>query len=116
MTGTTGALGAHVLSQLVQTTSNVIVVLVRADNDTEAKARIEASLQRRKLPPVDIQAGLVSNTASRVVALAAKLTENTLGLESSVYGLLVARLQCVIHVGRLVFARSIYASLMLSFR
>ncbi|KAF7794267.1 hypothetical protein EIP86_005400 [Pleurotus ostreatoroseus] len=99
LTGTTGALGAHVLSQLVQTTSNVIVALVRAENDIEAKARVEASLQRRKLSPVDIQAGFVSITASRVVALAAKLTEDMLGLESSVYTLLVARLHCVMHIG-----------------
>ncbi|KAJ3555377.1 hypothetical protein NM688_g2610 [Phlebia brevispora] len=99
LTGATGALGVHTLYQIVGMSALQVVALVRAENHIRAKERIQASLQQRKLPSVEISAGFPpGGVRCPVVALAADLALDRLGLGENEYDLLAARLKLVLHV------------------
>ncbi|KAL4800546.1 hypothetical protein BDV19DRAFT_398068 [Aspergillus venezuelensis] len=89
LTGTTGSLGIHVLSQLMQKdTVKKIYCLVRASDPSNALDRILSNLASRSLPMVNV---------SKIIALPSQLGSEDLGLPSSILSELRATLTKVIH-------------------
>lgn len=91
MTGGTGSLGAQLVHQIcseLDGTSARLVCLVRAKDDAAARTRLLEALSARDLK-VD---------ESRLVALAADVTQDRLGLGSHVYDDLVKSVKTVVHV------------------
>ncbi|PRP79220.1 NRPS-like enzyme [Planoprotostelium fungivorum] len=79
LTGATGGLGAHLLTQLMRDEKNTIIYcLCRASDDDEARRRVEASIMRRKLARI--------LDADRVVCLSADLSADRFGLCDEAYG------------------------------
>jgi FlaA1/EpsC-like NDP-sugar epimerase len=72
LTGATGALGAHILAQLLAKPNHPrVICLCRAGDDSDARRRVKESLHRRRLPFLE---------NSTVVCLAAEFTQDQLGL------------------------------------
>ncbi|KAF2195783.1 acetyl-CoA synthetase-like protein [Zopfia rhizophila CBS 207.26] len=91
LTGATGSLGAHVLSQLVTIpTVKEIYCLVRATSPTSAEQRVRATLRSRKL-------GIRDSHFSKITCLPADLSRSTLGLSGIVLEDLKNSLTTVIH-------------------
>jgi aryl carrier-like protein len=105
LTGATGFLGAFLLRALTSDMCSLhcsrIVCVVRAKDDAVANTRLRDSLKGYGIP-YDQQ---------RVTALAGDLEADRLGLESSVYFALAARLQCVLHCGARVSSSMPYNAL-----
>ncbi len=93
LTGATGALGAHILAELVARTKLHIIALVRASNDEDATQRLLANLKDRKLDAID-------NT--RYSAAASTLSEELLGVSKALYEKLLAESVLIIHVCHLI--------------
>jgi len=94
LTGATGSLGAHLLHLLSSNSSGnngKILCLVRAADDASAHSRILQIVASRGLE-ID---------ENRVVALAADVTKENLGLSASVYEGLVKTVETVVHVSDL---------------
>ena len=92
LTGATGSLGAYILDELLSDTSVATVYcLCRAKSDTDASSRIAASMEARKLPSYVQQ-------QARVIALAADLSADMLGLQSDMYNEIATRTTLIIHV------------------
>jgi len=93
MTGATGFLGAHLLSELLMATDARVWCLVRAQGDAEARARIAAAAARYELtaPPDD-----------RVVPVLGDLAEPGLGLPTGAFRELARDIDVIYHVGALV--------------
>jgi amino acid adenylation domain-containing protein/thioester reductase-like protein len=93
LTGATGFLGAHLLSELLATTSARIWCLVRADNEADALERITraASRYERGAPP-----------PGRVVPLPGDLAEPWLGLSDVAFRDLARGIDIIYHAGALV--------------
>jgi thioester reductase-like protein len=89
LTGATGFLGGEVLVRLLEQTDRDIIVLVRAGDDAEADARLDATLGVL-MPPEPAARG-------RVRAVAAHLDRPGLGLEETQRDLLVAGVDTVVH-------------------
>ncbi|KAI9651248.1 hypothetical protein NHQ30_001286 [Ciborinia camelliae] len=89
LTGATGSLGAHVLSQLIQKESvKAVYCLVRADNQQKAEERVQKTLSSKKISPT---------TFSKVFCLPSDLSRADLGLEPSVIQTLRDNLTRIIH-------------------
>jgi thioester reductase-like protein len=90
LTGATGSLGAHILSQLV-TLPNITAVycLVRADSEANAQSRVLSALKSRNLNPL--------SHPDKVFALPADLSKPDLGLSASTFSHLQQYLTSVIH-------------------
>lgn len=93
MTGATGFLGAHLLSELLTATDARVWCLVRAQGEAEARARIAAAAARYELtaPPDD-----------RVVPVVGDLAEPGLGLPAETFRELARDIDAIYHVGALV--------------
>ena len=94
LTGATGSLGVHLLHRLSSNSSGnngKIICLVRAADDASAHFRILQIVASRGLK-ID---------ENKVVALAADVTKEKLGLSASVYEGLVKTVETVIHVSDL---------------
>ncbi|KAM3074625.1 hypothetical protein ACMFMG_008053 [Clarireedia jacksonii] len=92
LTGATGALGSHVLSQLRDAVGiAAIICLVRASNVDEARDRVLKALRKRKL---DHRAEL----DSRVSYVPAQLDRADLGLSQERYSMLRQTATDIIHV------------------
>ena len=93
LTGATGFLGAHLLSELLAATDARVWCLVRAQGDADARARIAAAAARYELtaPPDD-----------RVVPVTGDLAEPGLGLPAEVFRELARDIDVIYHVGALV--------------
>ncbi|PKV78264.1 non-ribosomal peptide synthetase [Nocardia fluminea] len=91
LTGATGFLGAHLLSELIEQTDATIWCLVRARSDDAAAAQITASLLRFGLWSPRIR--------DRIIALPADLAESGLGLEAAVFDMLSSRITTIVHCG-----------------
>ena len=91
LTGATGALGAHILS-LLRNSSHVseIHCLIRAASPTAATERVSKSLLARKKAPL-------SSTSSKITCHACKLSDPALGLSPSTYKDLASRTTTIIH-------------------
>ena len=93
LTGATGALGSHMLNQLLaQSKVSRVYALVRAKDDDNAAERIKASHEQRYLPP------LTNSQAERVVALASDLDKADLGLSADRYAEIQSSVTSVIAV------------------
>jgi len=91
MTGGTGSLGVQLVHQIcseLDGTTARLVCLVRAKDDPAARTRLLEVLSARDLK-VD---------GSRLVALAADVSQDRLGLKSHVYDDLVKSVKTVVHV------------------
>jgi hypothetical protein len=89
LTGATGALGAHILAQLILRTRLHVVALVRAQNNEAAADRLFKNLEQRKLNTLD---------KTRFRAVAATLLADFWGLPEDVYCGLLADTRLIIHV------------------
>jgi thioester reductase-like protein len=93
LTGATGFLGAHLLSELLATTEARVHCLVRARDDGAALSRIRQAAERYELPP---------RHADRVVPLAGDLAEPRFGLSDHAFRDLAAHIDVIYHAGALV--------------
>jgi thioester reductase-like protein len=91
LTGATGFVGRHVLATLLRDTDLSIVCLVRGEDATAVRARIDAALDELGAPlPYD---------RSRIEALPADLASPQLGLSASVFDALAQRIDAIYHCG-----------------
>lgn len=80
LTGATGALGAHILAQLVALPSvDRVYALVRAKDDKSAAERVASSIKQRKITSID------SVQAEKIVSLASNIDKPDLGLTHERY-------------------------------
>ena len=93
LTGATGFLGAHLLSELLATTDARVHCLVRARDDAAALSRIRQAADRYEL---------AVPSADRVVPLAGDLAEPRLGLSDTAFRDLAHRIDVIYHAGALV--------------
>jgi amino acid adenylation domain-containing protein/thioester reductase-like protein len=93
LTGATGFLGAHLLSELLSATDARVHCLVRARDDAAALSRIRQAAERYELawPAED-----------RVVPLVGDLAEPRLGLSEAAFRDLARRIDVIHHSGALV--------------
>lgn len=82
-------LGAHVLDQLLRTTSATVICLARADTDNDARDRVSSSLRSREL---------ADQLPGRVQCLTARIGETQLGLADEVYAEIVRRVTHIVHL------------------
>lgn len=95
LTGATGSLGAHLLTQLLQdSTARQVYCLVRAKSADEGRIRVITSLKTRRLSTSIVTSALSSG---RLIVLNADLSHDTLGLDADVYGALSGSLTAVYH-------------------
>ena len=93
LTGATGFLGAHLLSELLATSNARVWCLVRARDPADALRRIAAAAARYELPvPAD----------GRVLPLPGDLAEPRLGLSDARFGDLARDVDVIYHAGALV--------------
>ncbi|KAI0083934.1 acetyl-CoA synthetase-like protein [Irpex rosettiformis] len=88
VTGATGALGAHIIAELVLKTRLHIVALVRAADDEDATRRLLENFEERKLDGIN---------QTRYRAIAATLSEDRLGLSEAIHEKLLTETELVIH-------------------
>jgi amino acid adenylation domain-containing protein/thioester reductase-like protein len=93
LTGATGFLGAHLLSELLATTGARVHCLVRARDDTAALSRVRQAADRYEL---------ALRSADRVVPLAGDLAEPRLGLSDKAFRDLAHGVDVIYHAGALV--------------
>jgi amino acid adenylation domain-containing protein/thioester reductase-like protein len=93
LTGATGFLGAHLLSELLTATGARVHCLVRARDGAAALSRIRHAAERYKL---------AVPSADRVVPLAGDLAEPRLGLSDAAFRDLARGLDAIYHPGALV--------------
>jgi amino acid adenylation domain-containing protein/thioester reductase-like protein len=94
LTGATGFLGAHLIRDLLQTTSARIHCLVRARDAEHAHERVLANLTQHGGPLVGAE--------DRVVAISADLSMARLGLSDAVWQRLADEIGTIYHNGALV--------------
>ena len=88
ITGATGSLGAHLLSQIsFRNDLDRVVCLVRATSDDEALSRVQKSLSQRK----------VDADWTKISAFSSDFSDARLGLRSKEYESVASNLRCVIH-------------------
>lgn len=93
LTGTTGSLGAHILSILVSNSSvHRVYALVRAKNMIEASSRVINSLIERKL-----YHAMSQSDRDRILAIPADFSKKDLGLSPQIYSEVVNTVNKVIH-------------------
>ncbi|KAL3473586.1 hypothetical protein BJX99DRAFT_272275 [Aspergillus californicus] len=94
VTGATGSLGAHVVSQLVQTVCvRKVYCLVRSSSSLSAFHRVRESLHARFL-----SSSITSDAERKIVALPVDLSNNVrLGLDEATYEEIVSSVTAVIH-------------------
>lgn len=92
LTGATGSLGAHILEQLVSSTSvSKVICLSRAQSHAHSLTRVKESLRIR-------QRSLSPEKEKKIESLAANVNEDQLGLTQSEYAGLLCQSTAVIHV------------------
>lgn len=90
LTGATGCLGSRVLAALLASGDNDIYCLVRAENDTVARARIEKTFAKYGLPLPPAQ-------AARLRAVAGDASLPCLGMDKNRYDMLAQSVRSVYH-------------------
>ena len=93
LTGATGFLGAHLLSELLATTSARVWCLVRGRDEDEALGRVAQAAARYELPALP---------KGRVVPLPGDLSEPRLGLSDARFRGLARNIDVIYHAGALV--------------
>lgn len=93
LTGATGSLGAHIVSQLALSPKcKAVYCLVRANSKGLAAKRVRQSLQARNLYHT-----LSATTQRKIIALPADTSDPQLGLSEETYTLLASQVTHVIH-------------------
>jgi len=99
VTGATGFLGAHLVSELLARTGADVVCLVRAEDGASARARVLESLRARGLPPPE--------APGRLRAVPADLERPLLGLTAALFAELAEGTDAILHgAARVNFALS----------
>jgi amino acid adenylation domain-containing protein/thioester reductase-like protein len=93
LTGATGFLGAHLLTDLLSTTTARVCCLVRARDEADALDRIARAAAQYELP---------APSADRVVPLPGDLAKPGLGLSEAAFRDLARRIDVIYHAGALV--------------
>ena len=101
LTGSTGFVGAQILSDLLTGTAADVYCLVRADDARSAYDRVRANLARYRLP--------VDEHAGRIYPLCGDLAKPRLGLDRRNYRHLARAIDTVVHAGALVNLAQGYA-------
>ncbi|KAI1101066.1 L-aminoadipate-semialdehyde dehydrogenase [Jackrogersella minutella] len=90
ITGTTGSLGAHILSQIVSLPGvKKVYCLVRAKSPEDARSRVVSSLESRKI--------FDPATMEKAICLPSDFSQESLGLDRSTLDTLRSSLTTVIH-------------------
>lgn len=95
LTGPTGFLGAHLLEELLRSTSAKIYCLVRAENQNEGKKRLETCLKRYQIE-------WDSFKDERVVIVCGDLDKPGLGCANNIYDELADSVDLIYHCGAFV--------------
>ena len=103
LTGPTGFLGIHLLSELLTTTDAIVYCLVRADNRDAAKERLKNKLEATGL--------WRDNFTSRIIPIIGDLGSSRFGLSATEYNNLCQDIDVVYHVGAKVHHLWSYALL-----
>lgn len=91
VTGVTGFLGAHMLSELLEKTNARIYCLVRATSTENAMQKIIAKQEQYKIYQAQYR--------TRIVPVLGDLAQNKLGLSDHDYELLASEVDSIMHVG-----------------
>ncbi len=96
LTGVTGFLGVHILSELLGSSHSIVYCLVRGENQAAAENRLNKTLAlyfgKKYLPYV----------GKRIVCLNGDITLKKLGLTSEQYDALGKQIDCIIHSAAMV--------------
>lgn len=93
VTGATGSLGAHLVSQLLQRPDvDEVICLVRASSDEAALSRVRKSLAERK-----VDDNLTSGVRSKMTAYSSDFSKVDLGLDAKTFTLLTHKITHLIH-------------------
>jgi len=110
LTGATGYLGSHILSELLQIPGLTTICLARAKTDAAAKQRLLQTMEKYKL--LD---GTVEDASeafdSRLIAVAGDLSKPLLGMDDLQFRSLALEIDSIIHCGAEVNLIKPYASL-----
>ncbi|KAL9096166.1 MAG: hypothetical protein Q9165_001689 [Trypethelium subeluteriae] len=100
LTGATGALGSHVLTQLVASPNIAkIYCLVRGATPHAARERVSKALSQRGLPPLPAPSDQTGDPANeKTVIIPAKLSIPDLGLSSTDYNRLATSTTLILHL------------------
>jgi len=97
LTGTTGFLGTEVISELMQTTDDVVYGLVRAGSVSEAVNTLSALWYGRP--------ELTENLGSRILPVLGDITKEHLGLSDADQNLLIQSTDYIIHTAAVIGIR-----------
>jgi len=98
LTGATGYLGAHILADVLASTTADVVCVVRADGDAAAMERVKSTLEQYDLlDGVGGAKGL--ETDRRVAAVAGDLSKPLLGINPDSFKEVAASIDSIIHCG-----------------
>lgn len=101
LTGSTGFLGTSVLSSLRSLGVRKVYALVRAMDDRDAKVKLNETLRKRKLPPVNVDKVIREDDylgLTQVIVLAARFERPDFGLKKHVLDQMRKEINHVIHV------------------
>lgn len=91
LTGATGFLGAHVLSELLLQTQATIYCLLRTSTLDDGRRRLQAHLQAHRLWD--------ATYAGRIIPVPGDLAQPLLGLSSQAFTLLAEQIESIYHAG-----------------
>lgn len=103
ITGATGFLGTHLLSDLIEQTDAIIYCLVRADNNQSAMERLHKALSKYNLWQPEME--------GRIKPLAGHLDQLEFGLGKTIFNELANTLDAIYHNGALINQSYPYALL-----
>ncbi|WP_126971030.1 non-ribosomal peptide synthetase [Gynurincola endophyticus] len=95
LTGVTGFVGAHLLTELLHHTAADIYVLIRSQNTSHASSRLYKTLDEQKIILPDIH-------KNRIKVLSGDLSIPDLGLSAEDYAFLASELDIIYHAGSAV--------------
>ncbi|OXA70489.1 hypothetical protein B0A67_15855 [Flavobacterium aquidurense] len=95
LTGVTGFVGVNMLAKLLESTSAVIYLLIRADNEKHAEERLLKTIKEQLLP-TDLY------NKDRIRLLPGDLSKPLLGLSKNVYNTLTQTIDVIYHAGSAV--------------
>ncbi|REC64350.1 thioester reductase [Chryseobacterium pennae] len=92
LTGVTGFVGIHLVQELLDTTSADIYCLVRAQDDFQAKEKIDRCYKQFAIPQKEEQ-------QSRIIPVIGDLSQPSLGLSEETYTMLAEKTDLIYHSG-----------------